>query len=331
MMPALRIIAPGPHTTVQGNRRIGYQDIGVPTSGPLDWISLRLANALVGNPHDTPGLEMLLQGPTCEVMADSVRVAFVGCSAGLEVRSGTPRVVPSGHSIRLVGGEIFRIGSLGDSACAYLAIEGGIDITPVLGSTSTYVRGAIGGFQGRRLQKSDDLPLASAAVDTRSERQLSRPLDPAFDQPIRVTLGPQVDYFKREAVEVFLSSVYTVSPQADRMGFRLEGPGLEHARGYNIVSDGVVSGSIQVPGSGRPIILMVDNQTTGGYPKIATVISADMPVVGRRRPGRSIRFVAVEVREAERLRRQQETVIQREIEILHFVADAVTGTTAGAD
>jgi allophanate hydrolase len=114
-------------------------------------------------------------------------------------------------------------------------------------------------------------------------------------------------------VKSFLSSVYTVSPQADRMGFRLDGPTIEHAKDYNIVSDGVVSGSIQVPGSGRPIILMMDNQTTGGYPKIATVISADLPVVGRRRPGRTIRFTAVEVQEAEELRREQEAAIQRQI------------------
>jgi allophanate hydrolase len=313
MTPALKIIAPGPHTTVQGTRRVGYQDVGVPASGPLDVVSLRLANALVGNTPGTPTLEMLLQGPLCEVLADSVRVALVGCSAGIEVRSGNARVIPAGRSVRIMRGEVLRIGPLIDSTCAYLAIEGGLDIAPVLGSASTYVRGAIGGIQGRRLQKGDTVPLMRAVTEVRAERELPEPLDLAFDQPVRVVLGPQRDYFTEHGVKSFLSSVYTVSPQADRMGFRLDGPTIEHAKDYNIVSDGVVSGSIQVPGSGRPIILMMDNQTTGGYPKIATVISADLPVVGRRRPGRTIRFTAVEVQEAEELRREQEAAIQRQI------------------
>ncbi|HJQ64624.1 MAG TPA: biotin-dependent carboxyltransferase family protein [Burkholderiales bacterium] len=316
MTPSLKVIAPGACTTVQGAKRIGYQEIGVPASGPLDAISLRLANALVGNPDGTPGLEMLLQGPMCEVIAKSVRIALVGCSADIEVRSPHARRVPAGQSVTLRQGEVFRIGPLIDSACACLAIEGGLGIAPVMGSASTYMRGAIGGIQGRRLQKGDSVPLALAAASARDEQAFAEPLDPRFDQPVRVVLGPQADYFTDHGVKTFLSESYTVSPQADRMGFRLDGPVIEHANDYNIVSDGVVSGSIQVPGSGRPIVLMVDNQTTGGYPKIATVISADLPVVGRRRPGRPIRFVAVDVREAEQLRRNQEAAIQQQIS--HF-------------
>ena len=320
MMQALEVIAPGLHTTIQDLGRFGYQDVGVPASGPLDRVSLRLANALVGNPPGTPALEMLVQGPSLKVLADSVRLALVGCNASIEVLSGKARVIPAGQSARLTGEEVFRIGALGDSLCAYLAIEGGPDIPPILDSASTYVRGAIGGFQGRRLQKSDIVPLKLAGADVREEYALPRPFEPAFDQPVRVVLGPQADYFTDDGVKTFLSSSYTVSPQSDRMGFRLEGPTIEHAKGYNIISDGVVSGSIQVPGSGRPIILMVDNQTTGGYPKIATVISTDLPVVGRRRPGRPIRFVTVEVGRAELLRREQEAAIQREIDNLSPLA-----------
>ena len=313
MTPALEIIAPGLHTTVQDFGRSGYQDIGLPASGPLDCVSFRMANALVGNPPGTPMLEMLLQGPTCEVVADSVRVALAGCSASIEVRAADARTVPAGQSIRLVRGEVFRIGSLGDSTCAYLAIEGGLDIPPVLGSASTYVRGAIGGFHGRRLQKNDRVPLKLAAVEVRAERALPRSLDLAFDQAVRVVLGPQTDYFSDAGVHTFLSSEFTVSPQADRMGFRLDGPVIAHAKGHDIVSDGIVPGAIQVPGSGRPIVLLVDHQTTGGYPKIATVISADIPVVARRKPGRTIRFVAVGVREAELLRREQEAAIREDV------------------
>jgi biotin-dependent carboxylase-like uncharacterized protein len=312
----MQVIAPGIHTTVQDQGRIGYQEIGVPPSGPLDRISLSLANALVGNPPGIPALEMLLQGPTLKVMAKSARIALVGCSTGIEMRSGDARIIPAGRSVRLARGEVFRIGALRDSVCAYLAIEGGPDILPVLGSASTYVRGAIGGFHGRRLQARDVLPLKLAGVEVRTEYALSRPLDPALDQSIRVVLGPQADYFTDDAIKTFLSSDYRVSPQADRMGYRLAGPVLAHAKGYDIVSDGIVTGAIQVPGSGLPIVLMVDHQTIGGYPKIATVISADIPIVGRRKPGRPIRFIAVDVHQAELLRKEQEAAIRQELENL---------------
>lgn len=321
MTPALEVIGPGPHTTVQDVGRSGFQDVGVPPAGPLDRISLHLANALVGNPPAMPALEMLLQGPTLKVMADSVRIALVGCSAEISVRSGIARSIPAGRSVRLVRDEIFRIGALGDSVCAYLAIEGGPDVPPVLGSASTYVRGAIGGLHGRRFRQDDVVPLRLAGVEVREERALSQPLDLAFEQPIRVTLGPQADYFTDDALQTFLSAEYTVSPQADRMGYRLAGPVLTHAKGYDIVSDGIVTGAIQVPGSGLPIVLMVDHQTIGGYPKIATVISADIPVVGRRRPGRPIRFVAVDVRAAERLRREQEAALRQEITAFREIRD----------
>jgi biotin-dependent carboxylase-like uncharacterized protein len=319
MMHALEVIVPGVHTTVQDRGRIGFQDVGVPASGPLDRISFRLANALVGNPRGAPALEMLLQGPTMKVAADSVRVALMGSKSSIEVRSGSGRLIPAGQSARLVRDDVFGVAALGDSVCAYLAIEGGIDVPPVLGSASTYVRGAIGGLEGRRLRARDRVPLKLGRVDARREHALSHALDLALDQPIRIVLGPQADYFTEDAVQTLLSADYTVSPQADRMGYRLEGPTLAHAKGYNIVSDGIVSGSIQVPGSGKPILLMVDNQTTGGYPKIATVISADIPVVARRKPGRAIRFVAVDVREAERLRREQEAALEEEMNNLRVM------------
>ncbi len=312
-MNALEVIAPGPHTTVQDLGRIGFQDVGVPRSGPLDRISLALANALVGNPAGTPALEMLLQGPTLKVLAESVRVAVVGCNAAIEVRSESPRRITSAQSARLVRGEVLKIGSFPDSVCAYLAVESGIDVPPVLGSASTYVRGKIGGFQGRRLQSRDVLAVALPAVAERGERALATPPDLRLDDAIRVVLGPQLDYFTDASVRTFLTSEYVVSPQADRMGYRLQGAAIAHKAGYDIVSDGIVTGAVQVPGSGQPIVLMVDNQTTGGYPKIATVISADVPLVARRKPGRTIRFAEVDVHEAERARREQETALAHEI------------------
>ena len=322
MSAALEIVAPGIHTTLQDRGRIGYQDVGVPASGPLDRIAFRLANALVGNAQDAPAVEMLLQGATFRVLADSVRVATVGGTASIELRSGAARRIVGGQSVRLTRGDVFRIGAFGDALCAYLAVERGFDVPRVLGSASTYVRGAIGGLHGRRLMAGDRVPLASDAVRPRAERTLARAAGPALDQPIRVVLGPQDDYFTGAAIETFLASTYTISAQSDRMGYRLEGPALAHAKGYNIVSDGIVSGSVQVPGSGQPIVLMLDNQTTGGYPKIATVISADIPVLGRRKPGRTIRFVAVDVREAARLRREQEAWLEREVASIRDVDGA---------
>ena len=142
------------------------------------------------------------------------------------------------------------------------------------------------------------MPLKLNHVEERAESLMRRALDLGIDDPIRVIVGPQADYFTERAVETFLSSEYTISSQSNRMGFRLDGPELTHSKGYNIVSDGVVTGSIQVPGSGQPLVLMVDNPTTGGYPKIATVISSDIPALGRRAPGRKVRFITVTIDEA---------------------------------
>ena len=310
MTSTLKVLQPGVHTTVQDFGRTGFQDVGVPVSGPLDRIGLQLANALVGNGLKVPVLEMLLQGPAFEVEAEGVRIALAGCNSAIEVGGGESRTVPAGTSVRLARGDTFRIVNLGDSGCAYLAIEGGLALAPSLGSAATYVRGRIGGINGQTLKRGDQLPLHQATVPQRPEKTLGQPFDLVLDQPVRVVLGPQADYFSESAIAAFLSAVYVVSAQSDRMGFRLEGVPLEHAKGYNIVSDGIVTGSIQVPGSGLPIVLMTDAQTTGGYPKIATIISADIPMLGRRRPGRTVRFKAVSVAEAEAARREQEAALR---------------------
>jgi allophanate hydrolase len=319
-MHALEVIAPGLHTTVQDPGRVGYRDVGVPESGALDRVAYHLANVLVGNARGTPALEVLVQGPTLKVAADSVRVACVGGDAHIEIRTGEPRRIAGGRSVRLVRDDVFRVGALGEAICAYLAVEGGIAVPQVLGSASTYVRGGLGGFHGRRLARGDYVPLGRESVEAGAERTLARALDPGLDDPIHVILGPQSDYFTEEAIATFLSSEYTISAQSDRMGFRLDGPALVHSGGYDLVSDGIVAGAIQVPGSGRPIVLMADHQTTGGYPKIATIVSADLPVVGRRRPGRTLRFVAVDTREAARLRKKQEAAVARATKAIRLIA-----------
>jgi biotin-dependent carboxylase-like uncharacterized protein len=306
MSPALKVLTPGVHTTVQDLGRFGYQAIGVPVSGALDGLSLRLGNALVGNRPGAAALEILHSGPSFEVAADSVRIAVAGVGAALAIEGERRDVVAAWQSASLARGEGFHIVLGADSVCAYLAVEGGIAVPPILGSASTYLRAGIGGFAGRALRQGDLVSLAIERASERPERRLPAALPATGDQPIRVILGPQQEYFTEEAVAALLQGEFHISVSADRMGMRLDGPILCHRRGWDIVSDAIATGAVQVPGSGQPILLLADHQTTGGYPKIATVVSADLPVVGRRRPGDPLRFVAVTVEQAEKLARDQE-------------------------
>ena len=307
MTAALRVLSPGLMTTVQDLGRVGYQHLGVPVSGALDPVSLRAANLLVGNAPGTAALEIAYQGPALAVEADSVRVALAGGRAPVEIVSqdgngGSERLALL-ESARLRRGQVVRIGALAGSAVLYLAVEGGFDIAPVLGSRSTYTRAAIGGIEGRALKAGDAIALKLAAAPEREERLLPS-LDLAPPKRFRVILGPQDDYFTQAGIAALLNSTYTVTPASDRMGMRLAGPVIAHAKGYNIVSDGIAPGSIQVPGNGLPIVLLADRQTTGGYPKIATVISADMPALGRLVPGSKVAFEAVDIEAAEAVARQ---------------------------
>jgi len=308
MTAALRVLAPGLMTTLQDLGRTGYQHLGVPVSGALDHVSLRAANLLVGNPAGLGALEIAYQGPTLRVEADSVRIAVAGGRAPVDIlpmdNGGNGRRIATLESMYLERGETIRIGALTGSSVAYLAVEGGFAIAPVLGSQSTLTRGAIGGFEGRALKAGDLIPLRRDAAPEREEVML-----PSLDLPsparIRVVLGPQGDHFTQGGIRTLLESAYTVSQASDRMGMRLTGPPLEHSsKGSNIVSDGIAPGSIQVPGNGLPIILLADRQTTGGYPKIATVISADIPALGRMTPGSKVAFEAVGVEAAEAAARE---------------------------
>ena len=306
MTAGLKLSAPGLHTTVQDLGRIGYQNIGVPVSGALDGFALRLANALVGNPQDMAALEMLVSGPTFEVAANSARLALVGTGASLGIRGENPRVVAAGQSVTVQRGDAVQITLGRQSACCYLAAEGGIAVPRVLGSASTYVRAALGGLNGRAVRRDDVIPLAAGCASERNELRAPALASGSPDQPIRVVVGPQHKYFSKEAFATLLGAEFRVSTDADRMGMRLDGPLLRHRRGWDIVSDAIATGSIQVPGSGQPIVLLADHQTTGGYPKIATVISADLPRLGRCRPGDPLRFISVELEAAEEMCREAE-------------------------
>jgi len=307
----LDIIAPGLMTSVQDLGRYGHQALGMPVAGATDPLAFRLVNRLVGNEENTGALEIGYLGPTFTVNADAVRVAFGG-AAKLTLQpagGGDARPVKPWRSVLLKRGDRLAIGAVEDGSVAYLAIEGGFAIAPFMGSFSTYMRSGLGGFQGRALQAGDRLPLNKVAQEG-DERELADVIDYGSG-PVRVVLGPQEDRFTEKGIQTFLSATYTVTKEADRMGIRLDGEVIEHTRGADIASEGVVSGSIQVPGNGKPIILMADRQTTGGYTKIATVISADLPRVGRMKPGDTLTFTAISVAEAEMIRREQEKMLKR--------------------
>lgn len=304
MTSALQVVAAGGIGMIQDLGRAGMQRFGVPVSGALDSVSLRIANAVVGNPDGTAALEVFYQGPTLEIEAESVRVASVG--APLEVLAGARRrAVPSGRSVLLRRGERLAVGACARTLVAYLAVEGGFALPDVLGSLSTFVRAGFGGMEGRPLKKGDALPLALAAAPKRAERSAPQ-WDLMPPARVRIVLGPQADYFTARGKSTLTQSTYIVSAQSDRIGMRLQGPVVEHAKGFDIVSDGTAPGSIQVPGNGLPIVLLADRPTTGGYPKIATVASADLPALGRLRPGAQIGFDAIGVEEAEQARRELE-------------------------
>jgi allophanate hydrolase len=299
----LRVIAAGLGTTVQDAGRFGQQCFGIPTAGGLDRVAMAAANVIVGNAPNTAVLEMLYMGATLEVVADSARLACVGLDATLEVmEEGVTRQIPSAQSVRVRQGARVRVLVGKSTISCVLAIEGGIEIPAVMGSRSTYARAGIGGFNGRALAAGDLVPIVRSDVDDRSEVWLPS-LDLSVPPRIRLVLGPQDDYFLPEVIAAFLKGMYEVTRAADRMGMRLEGPKLAHEKGFNIVSDGIAPGSIQVPGDGLPIILLADRQTTGGYPKIATVASVDLPALGRVGPGGRLRFEAISVEAAEDLRR----------------------------
>ncbi|NQW50031.1 MAG: biotin-dependent carboxyltransferase [Rhodospirillales bacterium] len=319
MSAGLRVVRAGLFDTLQDLGRTGFMALGMPTAGAMDRIGLSLANALAGNPPHTAGLEIGVMGPDLLVEADSVRVALVGplSPAVIEGPDAAPKPLDSDRSHLLKRGQTLRVGMIEGASTAYLAVSGGFALPPFMGSLSTYSRAGIGGFEGRKLAAGDLLPLAKASVPAGNERRLAQPFDYGSG-PLRVIWGPQEEYFSKEGRQTFVEAEYRVSKEADRMGIRFEGPTIAHARsvdkgGADIISDGIAPGAIQVPGAGLPIVLMADRQTVGGYPKIATVASVDLPRLGRLLPGQTVRFTPVTVAEAEALRPDQEARLQRAI------------------
>jgi biotin-dependent carboxylase-like uncharacterized protein len=314
MNGSLKVVRAGLFDTVQDLGRTGFMGLGMPTAGAMDRIALSLANALCGNPVGTAGLEIGVMGPDLLVEADSVRVALVGplSPSLIEGPEATAKPLESDRSHLLKRGQVLRVGMVDGATTAYLAVAGGLALPPFMGSLATYARAGIGGFQGRKLAADDVLPLVRVQAPRGDEKKLGH----AFDYgsgPIRIVWGPQDDYFSERGRSTFVTAEYRVSKEADRMGIRFEGPTIEHSKGADIISDGIGPGAIQVPGAGLPIVLLADRQTAGGYSKIATVASADLPRLGRLLPGHTVRFTPVSVEQAEALRRDQEARLQRAI------------------
>jgi antagonist of KipI len=253
----------------------------------------------VGNPPNAAAIEVTLSGPH---MVPAYDCLIAVCGAEFDLNVGT-LPVPTWHAIYVRSGYPIRFGSLHNGIRAVLAVSGGIDVPLFLGSRSTYLTGRFGGFQGRCLEEGDQLPLGKQVIGDlvmqagRSWPQERRP-EYSHTPIIRVVLGPQQDFFYDTALDILFQHPYTVSPTSDRMGIRLHGPVISHKKSTGIVSDGIVTGSIQIPPDGMPIVMMVDHQTTGGYPKIATVIQADIPLLAQCLPGDVVRFKAISLEDA---------------------------------
>ncbi len=316
------VLLPGLWTTVQDLGRPGYQRFGVPASGALDGFALAAANGLVGNEPGAAGLEITLVGPVLKVMAEGL-VACTGADLGFSI-DGEPAAMWQAHRVR--PGQVIAFSGRRFGCRAYIACAGGVAVPPVMGSRSTYTRARLGGLAGRALRIGDRIPAGPLPQGWRQRHGLALPRNLrryGLPQPVRVILGPQLDRFRAVAVERLLGAPFRVTPQSDRMGLRLHGPRLVHRGGADILSEGVAPGSIQVPGDGQPIVLLADRQTTGGYAKIATVISADLDFLGQAAPGERVTFRAVDVAAAHRLREERRG-------LLAAVA-AFTGTPAGCE
>jgi biotin-dependent carboxylase-like uncharacterized protein len=266
----------------------------------MDPFALRTANWLVGNPPDAAVLEITLAGPRLRA-TENCLIATAGADLGLWVNGWD---LPPWMAVFVRQGWLIEFAGRQMGCRAVVAVAGGIDVEPVMGSRSTYLSGGLGGFEGRTLQRGDLVPVGQAAFNLpeRAGRTFPRRLIPNYgDTPeVRVVLGPQDDYFTENGITTFLSREYEVSSTSDRMGCRLQGLPIAHKGDTGIISDGIPLGAVQVPPDGQPIVMMADRQTTGGYPKIATVISADIPLLAQCMPGQSsVRFKVVGVEEAQ--------------------------------
>jgi antagonist of KipI len=300
-----QVISPGSFTTVQDRGRYGYQRYGVPVSGVIDPSAATIANLLVGNGDEAAVLECTVTGPTLQVLAPAT-VAVTGASMPVALNG---RRMAGWSSFLVNAGDILEIGQSQSGCRGYIAVTGGFEVPLVMGSRSCYPGAGIGGLGGRSLQKDDELCRGGGALV--EPRQLPAQLIPEYQGRIllRAIAGPQDDCFE-EGLEIFFTVEFTVSHEASRMGYRLTGPEIRQKPGYpaSIVSEASLPGGVQIPPNGQPIILLAE-QTVGGYAKIATVISSDLWRIGQAIPGDLIRFQRVDLITAYAVKRQRQQIL----------------------
>ncbi|MEY2411421.1 MAG: antagonist of KipI [Acidobacteriaceae bacterium] len=308
-MRSIQVHSPGLLTTVQDLGRQGFGPVGISPSGAADPVSLRLGNKLVGNEESAAALEMTLVGGTL-VFPQGAIIALTGSDFGATLDDAH---LDLGILVQVRPGQTVRLGPTHTGARCYLCVQGGIAVKQFLGSASTHLLSGLGGFEGRALQKGDVVHIGPATRPFRKRTfatQLSAHLSDR--KVLRVTIGPQSDWFSEASLHSFYSVTYRVAEQSNRMGLRLEGPAMSQRGTNQMITEGVSLGAIQVPAGGSPIILFVEQQTTGGYPKIANVISADLHRVGQLRPRDEIRFEHVTFEIARSLLIAQEDLIASE-------------------
>ena len=327
-MALIEVLAPGMFTTVQDLGREGFGAIGVSPSGAADALSLRIGNLLLGNVQRAAALEMTLLGGTF-AFPEGATITLAGSDFGAAL-DGVP--VEMWTVVEVRAGQTLRLGATRTGARCYLCVRGGIAVKLLLGSASTHVLSGLGGFEGRALRKGDKLPIGNAAGESKLDAQAlpssapgKAPVRPkarrlstrgrnlvAARSVLRVTPGPQCEWFSAAAQRDFYAGRYRVTEASNRLGLRLEGTAVAARRGSEMISEGVALGAVQIPEAGQPIILFVEQQTTGGYPKIANVISADFQCLGQLRPRDEVRFELVTWEAARDLLREQETVLASE-------------------
>ncbi|MEL6060505.1 MULTISPECIES: 5-oxoprolinase subunit C family protein [unclassified Methylobacterium] len=309
-MTALRVEAAGPGVTLQDGGRHGYLRYGITAAGPMDPLMHATANRAAGNPLDATAVEISTGGVTLAAEGGAIGIALIAPGFRIALDGAA---LPDAVALALEPGRtlVVRAGETG--AWGYLAVNGRIAVAPVIGSTATHTRSGLGGLDGRGLAAGDRLPVAEARLGAVAPHRLIAPWLDRDPRVIRVVLGPQDDYFAADQIAAFLAGPWTVSPRGDRMACFLDGTPLTHARGHDIVSDGVAMGAIQVPGNGLPIVLMADRQSTGGYPKIATVIGPDFGRLAQARGGARIAFRQVSVAEAVAARRAERDVLSEPV------------------
>ncbi len=307
---SIKVINGGLMTTVQDQGRYGMQAGGMQVSGCMDNLAARIANELVGNAANCAVLETTYLGPELEFTEKSL-VAVAGGEPDVQLAG---KAVSAYKAIIVQPGQHLKVNAQKKGMRAYIAVAGGLDVPEVLGSRSTNLKLKIGGVAGGKIQPGDEIPVGTPgeyAVAALAGKKALRQDAVGFGSgqseilEIRAVAGPQEDYFSPEEYERLQQEIYTVSNESDRMGYRLEGRPVEKTRQQDLITDGIVFGSVQIPPNGQPIIMLADHQTTGGYPKIATVATVDLPKLAQAMPGTKLQFKIITVQEAQRLLREQ--------------------------